>query len=305
MKPFVNALLLLSLAAVQGCVVDRMGQSASETYRRELAVQATRTQALQATVDELTHRVDQIEEVTRARGQEEIMRMETLDQLRTEMARLRGDIEVVQHDLGLKSDAAGKFQEDTDYRLAWLETRAAALEKNLGLQPPSPPPKNGEEVASAATGGATGTSDQAGAQGGAPEEALPDEATLKSSTPDQLLALAESHMAAGRSKAARVVLERFIADNPKNERVAEANYRIGQSWFDDKEYQKAVLAFQVVLDKYKSSPWASWAMLRQGECFDAMGQHDNAQLFYDDVLRLFPKSKAAKEAKSKKDGKGK
>jgi TolA-binding protein len=60
-----------------------------------------------------------------------------------------------------------------------------------------------------------------------------------------------------------------------------------------------VLRFQEVIDKHKSSPWAAYAMLRQGECFEAQGQKDNARLFYEDVVRLYPKSKAAKEAKAK------
>ena len=41
-------------------------------------------------------------------------------------------------------------------------------------------------------------------------------------------------------------------------------------------------------------------MLRQGECFEGLGQRDNASLFYDDVIRLFPRSKAAREAKALK-----
>jgi len=40
-------------------------------------------------------------------------------------------------------------------------------------------------------------------------------------------------------------------------------------------------------------------LLRQGECFEAMGQGENASIFYNDVITEYPKSKAAAEAKSK------
>jgi TolA-binding protein len=53
----------------------------------------------------------------------------------------------------------------------------------------------------------------------------------------------------------------------------------------------------VVVDKAPNSTWAPWSVLRQGECFDAIGDHDGAKVFYGDVVRLYPKSKAAKEAK--------
>jgi TolA-binding protein len=38
-------------------------------------------------------------------------------------------------------------------------------------------------------------------------------------------------------------------------------------------------------------------MLRQGECFAAMGKTKEAKLFWADVVAKYPKSKAAKEAK--------
>jgi tol-pal system protein YbgF len=294
------ALPLLLVAVTPGCVLDRSGQSATEAWRREMAIQSTRTLALQESLEDVTRRVDQIEEVTRARGQEEILRMETVDQIRSEVARIRGDVEVIQHSLGISTESSGRFQEDTDYRLAFAEARLALLEKNLGLSAPAPPPRKVEGSVSGVSDAAGGDGVAKGESGSEAGDSGVDEAALKAATPDELLALAESHMRDNKPKAARAVLERFIVANPKHERLSEAHYRLGQALFADKEYQRAVLSFQEVLDKYKDSPWAPWAMLRQGESFAAMGKKDNAQLFFDEVIRLYPKSKAAKEAKEKK-----
>ena len=106
-------------------------------------------------------------------------------------------------------------------------------------------------------------------------------------------------MAEGRARAAEVVLNRFVETYPDHDRVPEALYRRAESRFNDGDYSTAVLKFQEVIDQYKTSPWAPWAMLRQGEAFEAQGQVGNAQLFYEDVIRMWPKSKAAKEAKQK------
>jgi len=38
-------------------------------------------------------------------------------------------------------------------------------------------------------------------------------------------------------------------------------------------------------------------MLAQGDAFKEWGQSDNARLFYEEVVRVYPKSEAAKEAK--------
>ena len=40
-----------------------------------------------------------------------------------------------------------------------------------------------------------------------------------------------------------------------------------------------------------------WWFEMSGECFEEMGQPDNAKIFYQDVINEYPKSKAAKEAK--------
>lgn len=290
-----SALLVISLAA---CILDRTGQSATETYKREMAIQATRVQSMDSSLKDAQRRIEQVEEVTRARGQEEIMRMETVDQLRSAVAEIRGDLEVLQHDIGVDTEFAGKFQEDADFRLTYLEARAAAIEKNLGLQAPPPPDRRSASViAPTSTGdgtGATTTTTQAPADGG--------EVEIKASTPEEMFKLAEGHLAENRPKVARAVLERFLAQYPSDSRIPEVRYRLAQTWYTEGEYQKAILGYQEVLDKHGSSAWASWAMLRQGQCFESLGQKDNAQLFYDDVIRLYPKSKAAKEARTLKSG---
>ena len=56
------------------------------------------------------------------------------------------------------------------------------------------------------------------------------------------------------------------------------------------------LRYQEVIDR-KGSTFAPWAMFRQGECFDAQGQGDNAKVFYGEVIRIYPKSRAAKAAR--------
>lgn len=295
----VNGLFLL---VVMSCVLDRTGQSATEAYKRQMALQGTRTEALQESVREAMRRVDQLEEVTRARGQEEIYRMENLDQLRNEVASLRGDLEVLQHEIGLDVEFSGRFQEDADYRLTWLEKRTTALEDSLGLETPEPPERKDADTIAAAmdptddTGDPVADSQGTSGEGGTAEPDDSSEAAPR--TPEEMFALAESHIEADRPRAARAVLQRLVDEHPDHEKVSEARYRVGQTWFIEGRYQQAILAFQEVLDKHGSSGWAPWSMLRQGQCFEALGQSENAQIFYDDVVRLYPKSKAAKEARS-------
>lgn len=301
-SPLRIALLGLLGLGLGGCVLDRTGQSATAGIQRELAVHNARIQNVEAGFDSLDARVAQLEELTRNRGQEEILRMETLEQVRQEVARLRGDLEVLQHESDQLSLDAYARDEDATYRLVWLETRAAQLEQAMGLEPPAPP--SPEELAAARDEGqetvveGEDSGAEAAAEGeGEASDAVDEGANL--TDPDALIALAEEHLAAGRDKAAIAVLNRYLEQHSGHKRAAEALYRRAEAHFNGGAYQAAVLRFQEVIDRHKDSAWASWAMLRQGECFDAQGQPDNARLFYEDVVRMWPKSKAAKEAASK------
>lgn len=280
------ALLPLALGA---CVLDRTGKSAPEAMRLEMADHARRVAELEAVSEDLSARLAQLEEVTRARGQEEILKMETMEQLRQEVARLRGDLEVLQHDYTTYEAAGIGFQEDSDYRMAYAEQRVAALEKSLGLKPPAPPPRGG------AVAEAPPTPDGGGAVTAPPPEATP----TTPATPEEVFALITAHLQAGKGAAARAVANKFVAENPKSDRVAEAYYRIAESYQNESDWQSAAAAFQVVVDRYPDSSWAPWSLLRQGECFEALGKKDAAKLFWQGVIDKYPKSKAAKEAKAR------
>ena len=295
----VSRLLPISLLLLGGCVLDRTGQSSTEAFRRELLLHSTRIENVENLLDRADARIQQLEEVTRARGQEEILKMENLDQIRNEVARVRGELEVLQHDASLRGRDEESQAKDAQFRLLWLEARADAVEKSLGLKTVAPPvvpdavEAGGEAVEGGEEGGEEG-GDEGGEEGAATDASGPAEAS-----PEDLMTLAEAHLAAGREAAAEAVLTRFLKEYPDHERVSEARYRMAEARFNAKDYAGAVLRFQQVIDEHRDSAWAPWAMLRQGECFEVQGQTDNAKLFYEDVIRVWPKSKAAKEARGK------
>lgn len=294
------SLILLASLSMGGCVIDRTGQSTTTAWRKELDAHAAQIAAIDHSLDLADARVAQLEEVTRARGQDDIMKMENLDQVRQEMGRLRGDLEVLSHQVGQESSSKESLSKDLDFRMAWLETRAEALEKTLGVKTPQPPVPNPNGAATPPnTAGTTGTTGATTTDPNATMTTVQAEPTVEITDPDAMMKLAEEHLAAGRTAAAEAVLNRFIKENPKNARIAEAKYRLAEARFNAKDYGAAILRFQEVIDNYHDSAWAPYAMLRQGECFEAQGQKANATIFYEDVIRMWPKSKAAKDAKAK------
>lgn len=217
--------------------------------------------------------------------------MENLDQVRAEVQRLRGELELTSHQTEAGAQEAETWRADASFRVEYLETRVAELEKTLGLKPPPPPEAGGGGVVEGPKGPSGG---------GEGEVTLPEGAPTEVETPagpDELLTLAEENLRDGNPKVARAVLERFIRENPEHERILEAKYRYAESYFNDGEYQTAVLRFEDVVQGGGTSPWVAWSMVRQGECFKAMGKDAEAEIFWEDVIAKFPRSKAAKEAK--------
>lgn len=275
---------MMFVALLLGCVLDRTGQSSTDQVRKALADHQRRLTELEAVNEDLSRRIGQLEEVTRARGQDEILKMETMEQLRQEVATMRGDLEVLQHDYRTYEEAGLGYQMDSDWRLGYNELRIGALEKALGLKPLAPPPRDGEAE----------TTDAGAPTAPPPAEVGP---TADAENPDTWFQLITEHLQAGQGGAARAVARRFIERFPGHERSAEAHYRIAESFQNEEAYAEAAAAFQTVVDTFPQSTWAPWSMLRQGECFAALGRKDAAKLFWEDVVKKYPKSKAAKEAK--------
>ena len=115
-------------------------------------------------------------------------------------------------------------------------------------------------------------------------------------TAEEVFGLITENLEVGNAAAARVVARRFLDEKPSHDRAGEAYYRIAESYQNEGEFKQAAVAFQDVLDKAGTSTWAPWSLLRQGECFEGLGQASVAEMISCDVIKKYPGSKAAKEA---------
>lgn len=320
-------LVMLSLA----CVLDRTGQSSTAQMQREIRDNAVRVYNVEQQFLQVEARVNQLEELTRSRGQQNILKMETLDELRQETARMRGEVEVLTHSTGEGAkDLKGRV-EDAQFRVLWLESRADQLERSLGVKTPDPPAMptptpvdpveqpsswegkvdNGEAAPTAAVPAPAEPTKTVVKEivppvaPATPEESTPpvvDPVTEPQLNPDVLLDNAKKQVKAENYVGAETMLNRFLEAFPNHARSDEATYRRAETAMKSGDYQQAVLRFQEVIDQYKDSGFAPWAMLRQGECFDAQGEKVNAKVFYGEVIRIWPKSRAAKSARQKLKG---
>ncbi|MGC6507245.1 MAG: tetratricopeptide repeat protein [Myxococcota bacterium] len=287
-------LIIMTLA----CVLNRTHQSVYSAMQQDVQNLVTDIDQIERELDSMASRLQNLEELTQSKGQSEILSMDSTEQLRMEMANLRNDLDILSHDFRKTASLVEGTATDSTYRLTWLESRAQQLENELGLQPPTPPTS---EQASSTEQNVTD---------GSPEQTVSEETTNESQkpakndgpdkekmSPDELMTKAEALLKAGKSRAAEVFLQHFIDNHKDHKRYAEALYRYAEAAFHSGDYKKAARRFQTVIEYNKKGPWASWAMLFQGDCFKESGSARHAKVFYESVIKDYPNSKAAKEAK--------
>ncbi len=97
---------------------------------------------------------------------------------------------------------------------------------------------------------------------------------------------------------ARKHFDRVIAgdDGKRSESAAMSQWMIGETYFRQKEYEKAINAYNKVQESYRFPYWQSVAMLQIGKCYLQLGDQAKASTVLGDMVSRFPKSPYAAEA---------
>jgi tol-pal system protein YbgF len=94
-------------------------------------------------------------------------------------------------------------------------------------------------------------------------------------------------------------LNEFLKMHPQSEFADNAQYWIGESYYALKEFDQAILEFDVVRRKYPSGEKVPAALLKQGFAFAELGDKVDARLILQELIARYPQSKEAVKAKEK------
>jgi len=213
-----------------------------------------------------------------------------ITQYREEVASLKGGIEELRHD---HSTALKRLDVEDSLMVRktdGIEARLARIEQYLGITETSaassakavPVPDGGKEKASVPTTGS-----------GQPKTAA------QPVSGDELLNDGLAKMKKADNAGARDSFTAFMTRNPKSPKVADAQFYIAESYFNEKWYEKAILEYQVVIAKYTKSLKRPSALYKQALSFEKIGDATNAKARFKDVVTVYPASPEAKLAKKK------
>jgi tol-pal system protein YbgF len=82
----------------------------------------------------------------------------------------------------------------------------------------------------------------------------------------------------------------FLRKYPSDRLVPEAQYWLGESLFQDKQYRDAAESFLAVSTKYDTAARAADALLRLGQSLAALGEKEAACASLGEVLRKYPRA---------------
>lgn len=245
----------------------------TEARKKILDVEATmnsQNQASQAALADLKQRLNAVEAITKGQVLGDMQNQ--IEALKQEVARLKGELEVANHNVDATQLRQKDLYSDTDTRLRKLEGGPATA------QAASP---DGADASAAATA--------------TPATPVPSKNTQEY----QLLELANGLSKEAKHKDAFNAYDKFLRDYPNSALAGDALYGLGYSQFALKNYKSAIATQQKVLDQYAGSPRVADAMFNMANSQIQLGQVPSAKKTLRDLIAKFPNSEVTPTAQKR------
>jgi tol-pal system protein YbgF len=223
---------------------------------------------LTRTQQSLDRRVQSLEALINGKGLLDMQNQ--LEQIRQDVAQLKGDLEVVNHQLEDMRTKQGAQLTDLDTRVRSLETLAQQVTSQVG----------GASAAQASNGGDAKSGDVSQQE----MKAFSD---------------AESLNQAGKYKEAFNAYDTFLKSYSGSKLVPDALYGMGYTQFALKSYKSSAATQQKFLDNYASHPLAPNAMLNLANSQIQLGQIPAAKKTLKDLISAYPSAEVTPSAQKR------
>ena len=182
-----------------------------------------------------------------------------VDGLKVDVDSLRGEFEQVK----FQSGGGGKLEE-LMHKLDAIDSRLAALEQSRGAVAAATPATGGEATVATAPTPPAPESPFTGVQ-------IPASAPQEYRDGIELLRRGDNGGAIQK-------LREFLRKSPKSDLADDAQYWIGEAYYANRDYNRAILEFNEVLLRYPKGDKVPAALLRQALAFAELGDKVDARL---------------------------
>jgi len=243
---------------------------------------------------ELEYQLSKIKTVTKSqktegnklRGQSAGLRA-NLTEIRAEIQALSGKIEetefLLKQNLTASAKASDELNQKSEKRLERLKEitdfnkeRITQIEQYLNLE--------------LSKSGQTGKPDLA---------IKPTNQAGKKLTEKELYEIAKQAFDKGNLDTARDKFQELLDRYPKSKIADNAQFWIGEIFYREKWYEKAILEYQKVIENYPKGNKVEASLLKQGFAFYNLKDKPNSRLIFKELIKKYPGSNEAKIAKKK------
>jgi tol-pal system protein YbgF len=233
--------------------------------RKQIVEQQGRLDALSQQQEQVAERLAKMEEALK--NQPVIALASQIEALREDMRQLRGQIEVVANNIEVAAKRQRDMYVDLDSRLRRLEQPGG------GATPPAAP-----------------GSGSAPATGGSPSASA-------STDEGRAYEAAQEQRRSGNYQGAIAAFQGFITQHPKSPLAARAQYWIGDSYYNLRDFRSAIANQQKLLSAYPDSTSVPDALLNIASSQMELGDGAAARKTMDGLVARYPTSEAAEKAK--------
>ena len=282
--------LLLSVSAHSGLFDDEEARKQIVQLRSQMA---DTQRAIDARIGELE---------AQAKNRSIIDLFNQVEILKTEFAKLRGQIELLQNEMENTQKRQRDLYVDLDGRLRKVEAqqveqaaRAAALAASAAAAAAAAPPAGSMPPALV---GPTGVAVE-------PNRAMPPGAVV--APPAAMDAVAEQraydqgleHFRAGRFAEAVTAFQLFTRNFPRSTLMPSAQYWIGNSLYATRDFRGAIATQRQLIAQYPDSAKASDALLNIASAQSELGDIQAARTTLQEVASKYPATEAGAKAKQR------
>lgn len=268
MKP-IQLVILVALSALTGCAT----QSALDSTRYDVDAVRSRLLTLEKTLGgvrtESREGIGAIEKNLKS-DVSDVRKLSadiqaSIDSTKTEIQAMNGKIDDMSITIQKPTEDLARYREDADKRILALEDRIMKVQTTLDELT-----RKVTELAQA-------------------KEAAP--------TPDSMYLKGLDIFKAGDMPGARGIFTKFLEQYPQHDLAANAQYWIGETYYSEKSYEPAILAFQEVIKNFPTKDKVPAAMLKQAMAFNAIKDTKSARYVLKKLGETYPKSDEAIKAK--------
>jgi tol-pal system protein YbgF len=268
-----SALLVLAFA----CTHAHAGMFDDEEARKAIAATQARLDGLAKTLDS---RIVVLEQQSKQLGFD---LLRDLEGIKSDIAKIRGQIEVLTYELNEQQKRQRDLYVDLDSRLRKMETTAAASAPPVD---PNAPP------------GAPTLANAPAASASPPPPTAPV-ITPVTAQEQRAYDAALDQFKRGDYNGAITSFQNFVKTYPRSLLASSAQYWVGNAQFARKDYRAAVASQRALIQQWPDSPKVPDALLAIASAQSEQGDNASARRTLEELMAKYPQSEAASKAKQR------